>query len=124
MKSCGHSKARSKNILSISKDIGLYFLAISLTFSLKGYLLGQKLNYFLSPGIQIHNTTYSNNPAPKASIENKNPALHIQDGIGVASPNPPHTPPIKRSVEDLFAIFKFSQTPISSSYVLPRLLSF
>lgn len=63
----------------------------------------------LSPGIQIHSTTYNNNPPPKANREKSNAALHIQDGTGVAAPNPPHTPPIILSLEDLVIIFRFCQ---------------
>ena len=33
----------------------------------------------------------------------------IQDGIGVATPNPPQTPPTHRSLDDLRVFFKFSQ---------------
>jgi hypothetical protein len=35
--------------------------------------------------------------------------------MGVAAPNPPHTPPIQRSLADLVTVFKFCQMLIYSS---------
>ena len=41
--------------------------------------------------------------------------LHIHEGISVASPNPPQTPPITLSLDDLLAFFKFSHVVINAS---------
>lgn len=62
--------------------------------------------------MQIHNTTYGNTPTPKDKRRMRNAARHIQDGTGVAAPNPPHTPPIQRSLESLFTFLRFCQTLI------------
>ena len=69
----------------------------------------------LSLGIQIHSTTYNNNPPPKANREKSSTALHIQDGTGVAAPNPPHTPPIILSLDDLVIVFRFCHVLIGYS---------
>lgn len=41
--------------------------------------------------------------------------LHIHEGISVASPNPPQTPPITLLLDDLLAFFKFSHVVINAS---------
>ncbi len=41
--------------------------------------------------------------------------LHIQEGISVTSPNPPQTPPITLSLDDLLDFFKFSHFVINPS---------
>ena len=41
--------------------------------------------------------------------------LYIQEGISVTSPNPPQTPPITLSLDDLLAFFKFSHVVINTS---------
>ena len=68
-----------------------------------------------SQGRQIHNSKYNNPPAPKYKKETMKPILHIQDGIGVALPKPPQTPPIHLSVDDTVALFKFSHALIKCS---------
>jgi hypothetical protein len=45
-------------------------------------------------------------PAPYANKREMKAARHIHDGIGVAGPNPPQTPPIQRSLDDFVARFK------------------
>jgi hypothetical protein len=62
--------------------------------------------------MQIQSTTYNNKPNPKAKAQKRNPALHIQEGTGVAVPNPPHTPPIQRSWDDLVTLFRLCHMPI------------
>jgi hypothetical protein len=72
-------------------------------------------DFGFSPGRQIHSSTYNNNPTPKVNKQKMKATRHIQDGIGVAAPNPPHTPPIQRSLDDFVAAFRFCQALIFSS---------
>jgi hypothetical protein len=60
-----------------------------------------------SLGMQIQSTTYNSKPKPKASEQKRNPALHIHEGSGVALANPPHTPPIQLSLDDLVTFLRF-----------------
>ena len=54
--------------------------------------------------------------------------LQIHEGISFASPNPPQTPPITLSLDDLLAFLKFSQVVISTSvgfyFFLPKYLRY
>ena len=70
--------------------------------------------------MQIHKTTYNSSPPPKANREKSNTALHIQVGIGVAAPNPPHTPPIILSVDDLVIVLRFCQVLMDCLQVEPQ----
>src|SRR5437016_3291475 len=73
--------------------------------------------------MQMQSPPENNNPAPNANKEKSKPALHTQDGIWVAAPNPPHTPPIQRSLDERLAVFRFCKMLIYSSVgfsVLPN----
>ena len=54
-------------------------------------------------------------PNPKERRQIRKMTLHIHEGISVASPNPPQTPPITLSLDDLLAFFKFSHVVINAS---------
>jgi hypothetical protein len=69
----------------------------------------------LSSGMQIHSTTYNNNPKPNANMLNRKAALHIHEEIGVAAPKPPQTPPIISSFDDLVAALSFCHVLIGFS---------
>jgi hypothetical protein len=66
-------------------------------------------------GMQIHSTTYNNNPKPNANMLKRKAARHIHDGIGVAAPKPPQTPPIISSFDDLVAALSFCHVLIGFS---------
>jgi len=52
-------------------------------------------------GTNIQRRMYNNKPVPQISINNANIRRQVQEGTGVCSPRPPHTPPIQRSFCDL-----------------------
>jgi hypothetical protein len=65
--------------------------------------------------MQIHKIIYGSSPNPKNRRHVRKMALHIHDGIAVASPKPPQTPPIILSLDDFLAFFKFCHVLMNAS---------